>query len=255
MAYFYLDDSKHHARGFSLAAFAICDTDPQIGLSSLLLKNGFDPSVHEFKSSTSMKDNSNLQSLRDDFRQFIRSECKLAVCIVEGDANIGPAALRLLQKTLTHKSLKERRHEVFFDEGLFSSRQAAEIMSKECDGLEKCSFHFEQDSKIVAGIQIADLVAHTCATMLSDALGHVHKNVRIENSGYPYDVEINLGFELWAGLRYCFLSENKTDSWDEDDFAFVVVEPYGLFIHDSVSDPVAKAARKRFGEMYLGCIH
>lgn len=255
MAYFYLDDSKHHAWGFSLAVFAICETDPQVELTSILVKNGFDPSLYEFKSSTRMKDNPKLRSLRDDLKQFIQSRCKVAVCVVEGDVNIGPASICLLQKALTHKSLKGRQHEVFFDEGLFSSKQKAEKMAGEYEVLEKCSFHFEQDSKSVAGIQVADLAAHTCGIMLLDALGHIDKKVRIKNSGYPEDDEIDLGFELWASLRYEFLSENKTSFKDEFDIAFVAVEPFGLFIHDSVGDAVTEAAHGRFGEMYLGCIH
>lgn len=255
MAYFYLDDTKHHAWGFSLAAFAICETDPQVELTTLLVKNGFEPSHYEFKSSTRMKGNPKLQSLRDDLRRFIRSESKVAVCIVKGDKNIGPASLRLLKEALTHRRFKGQRHDVFFDEGLFPSRLAAEKNANEIVGLEKCTFHFEQDSKSIAGIQVADLVAHTCGIMLLDALGHIDKKVRIKNSGYPEDDEIDLGFELWASLRYEFLSENKTDFKDEFDMAVVVVQPYGLFIHDSVTDTVAEAARKRFGEMYLGCIH
>ena len=255
MAYFYLDDSKHHARGFSLAAFAICATDPQVELTSLLTKSGFDPSHYEFKSSTLMKDNPKMQSLREDLKLFIRRNCKIAVCVVEGDKNIGPASLNLLQKTLTHKSLKRQRHEVYFDEGLFSSSRVAEEIIGESEGLQNCSFNFEQDSKSVRGIQVADLVAHTCGTMLLDSLGYIKKMVKIAESGYSEDIEINLGSELWASLRYEFLSANKSPPKDEFDVACAEVEPYSLFIHDSVSSAVAKAARKRFGEMYLGCIH
>lgn len=255
MAYFFLDDSKHHAWGFSLGAFVICDTDPQAELTSLLAKCGYDPSRYEFKSSARMKGNPQLQRLRNVLKWFIRSRCKVAVCIVDGDEYIGPASLQLLQKALTHKNLKGGVHQVYFDEGLFPSRKMAERNSSEIDGLDKCCFHFEQDSQTVAGIQVADLAAHTCGIMLLDALGHVDKKVQIKNSGYPEDVEIDLGFELWASLRYEFLSENKTEFSDEFDDAFVAVEPYGLFIHDSVGKAIAKAARERFSEMYLGCIH
>ncbi|EAV40429.1 hypothetical protein SIAM614_21405 [Stappia aggregata IAM 12614] len=255
MAYFFLDDSKHHTRGFSLAAFAICETDPQAELTSVLRENGFDPSVYEFKSSAPIKDNPGQQRLRNHLKWFIRRNCKIAVCVVEGDRNIGPASLRLLQKAIAHKRFKGQRHEVYFDQGLFSSRQTAQRIASECVGLEKCSFNFEQDSRSVAGIQVADLVAHLCGTLLLDALGHIDKKVKIKNSGYPQDLDIELGFELWADLRYEFLSVAKPNPDDEFDMSVVAVEPHGLFIHESVSEPVAEAARKRFGEMYLGCIH
>lgn len=46
MAYFYLDDSKHHPHGFSLAAFAICDEDPHEELEALFAKYGFDTATN-----------------------------------------------------------------------------------------------------------------------------------------------------------------------------------------------------------------
>ena len=108
MAYFYLDDSKHHAHGFSLATFAICDEDPHEELNTLFAECGFDLITYEYKSSTAMLDNPNLQRLRDALRGFVRSKCKIAVCVVEGDKNIGPASLELLRKATTHPNLNEK---------------------------------------------------------------------------------------------------------------------------------------------------
>jgi len=107
----------------------------------------------------------------------------------------------------------------------------------------------------VPGIQVADLIAHTCGTMLLDGLGKINKIVSVPNSRYDDDVEINLGFEMWAGIRYAFLSVCNGAYIDDEDFAVVRVEPNGLYIDPSASLEVAVAARKRFGSMYLGCIH
>jgi len=74
MAYFHLDDSKHHPHGFSLAAFAICEEDPHEALEALFVKSGFDLSNYEYKSSTTMHDNPSLQRLRDAMRGFVRSK-------------------------------------------------------------------------------------------------------------------------------------------------------------------------------------
>ena len=255
MAFLYLDDSKHHRRGFSLATFVVCETDPQDELTSLIKTSGFDPATFEFKSSYSMKDNPELKILRDKLPQFILHKCELAVCIVTGDKNLGSASLHLLQKALQHKHLINSEHEIFFDEGLFSSKTAANKLAQELDGFEKCTFHFEQNSLNIAGIQIADLAAHTCATMLSETLGLIDKEVEIIDGGYPDGTMAKLGFELWARVRYNFLSKSKTDDYDDPDFAFVNVEPFGLFIHESADEVLFKAAHERFGEMYLGCIH
>lgn len=254
MAYFFLDDSKHHKRGFSVSAFAICEENPQDELIALFVESGFDPSSFEFKSSSSMHDNPRLRDLRLKLRAFIHHKCRVAVSVVTGDKKIGPTSLRLLKSALSHHSLHGQTHEVFFDEGLFSSRQAGEKQAAKLGSLEKCQFHFEQDSKSIAGIQVADLVAHTCGIMLLDALGYINKKVRVRGSGYD-DVDIELGFEMWAGMRYAFLRVNKAYPKDDLDLATVEVEPFGLFIDESVEQVVADAARERFGEMYLGCIH
>ena len=255
MAFFYLDDSKHHQHGFSIAAFAICDEDPREELEALFDKCGFDLSTYEYKSSTIMRDNPKLQSLRDALKGFVRSKCQIAVCVVDGDKNIGPASLELLKKATLHPHLRAQRHHAFFDEGLFSSKGAAIKVAKEIGGLDECIIHFEQDSCCVPGIQVADLVAHTCGTMLLDALGKIKKTVDVPNSGYDDDLKIGLGFEMWAGIRYAFLSVGNGAGIDDENFAVVLVEPHGLYIDPSASPEVTVAARNRFGSIYLGCIH
>lgn len=255
MAFLYLDDSKHHAHGFSLAAFAICDEDPHEELETLFVKCGFDLSSYEYKSSKTMRGNPSLQRLRHALRGFVRSKCQIAVCVVDGDKQIGPASLELLKKAILHPKLRDQHHQVFFDEGLFSSEGTARSIAAEICGFDDCTIHFEQDSQRVPGIQVADLIAHTCGTMLLDALGEINKIVKVPNSGYDDDVEIDLGFEMWAGIRYAFLSVGNGADIDDEDFAVVLVEPHGLYIDPSASPEVTVAARKRFGSMYLGCIH
>ncbi|MDA5095019.1 hypothetical protein O2N63_13090 [Aliiroseovarius sp. KMU-50] len=257
MAFLFLDDSKHHRFGFSLAAFVICDTDPSENVSSIFRRYGYDPLSFEFKSSAKMKGDSNLQDLRVALKSFIARECKIGVCVVEGDKNIGPAGLKLLEQALTHPKLTACHHEVFFDEGLFSSVRAAEALIKNKVTLETCNFHFEQNSRYVLGIQLADIVAHTCGTMLLDALGTISKKIVINepNDDVYHGTEVGLGFEMWASIRYAFLSRNKPKPNDDFELANVDVYPWGLFIDDSADEKIALAAKDRFGQMYLGCLH
>lgn len=259
MAHIYLDDSKHHHRGFSLATFVVCETDPSSALTSMILDAEFDPQSFEFKSSAIMQNNPRLQSFRDQLMGLISKEYRVAVCVVKGDEFIGEASLQLLQKVLGHRSLDGGKHEVYFDQGLFQSEEKAKNMAGTFVGLDNCNFHFEQDSKHVLGIQLADLVAHTCATILSEKLGFINKKVKIDSelSGYEDADLFELGFMLWAALRYNFLGENKSKTLDpnDPDFAMLSVEPYGLHVHNSTNESVEKAARHCFGEMYVGCIH
>lgn len=257
MAYLYLDDSKHHRYGFSLAAFVICETDPTEKINSIFRRNGFDPLSFEYKSSAKMQGDERLQALRSELKAYIGRSCKIAVCVVEGDKKLGPAALKLLSKALDHPQLAGRQHQVFLDEGLFRSTKAAADLARDDVALASCEFHFEQDSRNVLGIQLADTVAHTCSTMLLETLGHVTKKIvvnELRDSVY-HGMEIELGFEMWAGIRYAFLSQNKANPKDDFDLANVDVYPWGLFIDKSVSKNITTAAMERFGENYLGCIH
>ena len=257
MAYIYLDDSKHHRFDFSLGAFVICEADPTEYVSSVFREFGFDPAEFEYKSSAKMVSDEGLRNLRTALKSFIGTQCKIAVCVVNGDKRLGPAALQLLSGALSHPKLIGQTHKVFFDQGMFSSVKAASELAKRDATLACCEFHFEQDSRTHLGIQLADIAAHTCSTMLLEALGHITKKVTIDNpsdSGY-HGLEIELGFEMWADIRYAFLAQSKQNPKDDFDVAYVDVFPWGLFIDESVSDKVSAKAMQRFGENYLGCIH
>ncbi|WP_102866927.1 hypothetical protein [Pseudovibrio exalbescens] len=150
-----------------------------------------------------------------------------------------------------------QHHQVFFDEGLFPSKRSAEDLAGAIEALSLCEFHFEQDSQKLRGIQLADIVAHKCGIMLLHALGYNKKTVIVdEPNDSAYDgLEIDLGFEMWAGMRYAFLFENKPNPKDDFELATVDVFPWGVFIDSNVYRLSASAAMERFGEIYLGCIH
>lgn len=257
MAFLYFDDSKHHPHGFSLGALVICPEDPSAAMSGLYKRFGYDPLTFEFKSSAKMHADQNLRKLRSAMKSFIGRGCKIAVCIVEDDKRLGPAGLELLKSALSHPRLAGERHTVYFDEGLFSSTKSAEVLSGNEAELDECSFHFEQDSRAVKGIQLADVVAHNCGVMLAETLSKEPKMVTLSTPGDDlYDgTEVELEFELWATIRYAFLSQNKPNPKDDFELAFVDVFPWGLFIDQGIDERLAVAAMGRFGENYLGCIH
>jgi hypothetical protein len=73
---------------------------------------------------------------------------------------------------------------------------------------------------------------------------------------------IELGFELWAVVRYCFFGEGPNVTVEElqaaddvTDLLRVEVGKRGLYIADSCSERLRTAASSRFGSMYIGCIH
>ena len=259
MGYLYFDDSKHPQHGFALGVFVFSDKDRTELINNQLRRSGLKPGEDEFKSSALISRNPHLLRLRAGLRKVLCRYCELGVVVVRYDHELGSESLVLLQKLLRHPKLLEAHHDVYFDQGLFSSRTKGQLLANTKDGLENQRLHFEQNSKLIAGIQLADLAAHACSTMLLEALGCIAKTVKAgDGSGYDPNLQMKLGFELWAGIRHNFLSEAPPDpkEWNEGELQPLAnVEKFGFHVASTAGEKLRNAATKRFGTMYLGCIH
>lgn len=96
--------------------------------------------------------------------------------------------------------------------------------------------------------------------MLLEEMGLVRKTVLAgDGSGYDPNLEIELGFELWASLRYALLGRNQEieglSTPGDPANPYFRVEGYGLYIAPSCTQELTTHARNRFGVNYLGCIH
>ena len=123
---------------------------------------------------------------------------------------------------------------------------------------EDISVLIRQDSREVGGLQLADHVAHSLSGMLLEQMGLLRKHIKAgENSGYDPELLIELGFELWASLRYSLIY-GPNDATPEDDqlvTATFPMEGFGLYVAPSCNSDLTSHARARFGTNYLGCIH
>lgn len=258
MAYFFLDDSKHPDFGFALAVSAVFKDNPTERVARLMTARGLVPYRDEFKSSYRMRGDCAMQGLREDLRSVL-NDCKLGVCVVPNERELARNAALLLKKMLTHPDLASLRHEIFVDQGICCRAVNQSSMSSIPEASE-CTFNFEADSREVLGIQLADLAAHTCGLMMKDSLGLVGKCLPAgENSGYDPEMPIELGFSMWASLRYSFLAVPAQDiDWETDSYEKIRTfhaEEYGLVIDPNLSASVANAASSRFASHWLGCIH
>ncbi len=258
MSYFFLDDSKHPDNGFVVAVFVAFPVDLSQEVAQRLKLRGLRPYVDEFKSSHRMDGHEVLQNLRDDLRDVLRT-CKLGICVSGDEKRLPNQASILLEKMLSHPDFSDAHHKIITDQGIFSTKSAQAEM-RVIRGAERCEFQFEADSKIELGIQLADLAAHTCGIMMKDSLGLISKTLRAgENSGYDPDSRIELGFAMWASLRYCFLGISAPDlNWEADDIkklCTVYTHDHGLVVDSNLSEDLREATYDRFGSMYLGCIH
>lgn len=269
--YFFFDESIHDRGEFILGAFVYRETNPQQEISAILKSVGLMPGRDEFKSSAHMGRDPRQSVVRDELKDMILDGTRLAVVVLpsENRADLGNTALQALQTFITVNDLPLDHPDVYLHGGVFASRAVGEAQVATLGLSQHCDVHVETDSRAVCGLQLADLVAHTASMMLLETLGLVNKTVKAgENSGYDPDMDIRLGFELWAGLRYNFFGGEVPDpdaaegpthavypEFVDAPWPLMPVEPHGLYVSSRCGKALADAARKRFGQMYLGCIH
>jgi hypothetical protein len=258
MGFFYFDESIHSSAGFVLGAWVACQTDPTERVNEALLRAGLRPGLDEFKSGARMLGNPSMVRAREELHDVVR-QCRVGVVVVPVDRrqDVGIEAVRGLHKILSFTGLGISGHAVFLDQGLVPSRLGFNGLLGEL-GLSGNSIQIEQDSVLVPGLQLADTVAHTCATMLLAQMGLVTKRVKAgDNSGYEPDDDVDLAFMLWAGLRWNFFGAPPPppQEWDSQLDWQIDVDSRGLFIAASCSEKLAAKTRERFAKMYLGCIH
>lgn len=257
MGYFFFDESIHQNPGFILGTFVGLKDDPGNLIADALIACGLDPSVDEYKSRALKKDNPKQTQLREMLWEMLFLRAKVAVCIgptSERDC-FGFEALRCLKKVIDSNRIFEN-NSVFFDQGFFPRSCDSDSLKKEFQLHENTGLYLEQDSRRVRGLQLADLTAHTCSMMLLDTLGLIKKTVKAgENSGYPPDLEVELGFEMWANVRWLFFNGGFPSKFETHEDFIVNVADYGLHIYENCSEQIKQSALDRFGTCYLGCIH
>lgn len=259
MGFFYFDESIHEKDGFIIGAFIYYRADITPSVFGALTEVGLRPGIDEFKSSAKMAAVPEQIKARGRLRCLLDGVSTGIVVIPSAEREkLGDEAILGLGKILQANDLLVKLHQVFLDQGISVTGAALEIFRKGPGRL--CEVHVNQDSKVIGGIQLADLAAHSMSVMLLEQMGLFKKMVKAGgNSGYDPELEIELGFELWASLRYSFFKapHPKPGPIPDDPVGELIfdVENYGLHIAATCSGRLREAALARFGECYLGCIH
>jgi hypothetical protein len=260
MGFFYFDESIHPKGKFSLGAFVYSERALDDPVAQALQECGLKPCVEEFKSRARMDHDPRQSHARELLQSVMRTHSRIGIIVAPHDPRelLGFEAFKGLKKVISTNTFESGSHCLYFDKGIFTSATTAIIAAELLSISPPCRFCFEQESREVLGLQVADLVAHTCATMLLAQLGLVKKMVKAgENSGYDPNLDIDLGFELWASVRYNFFAAAppNPDTWKTQLDFEIDVASRGLHIAESCDVGVRAAALARFGRMYLGCIH
>jgi hypothetical protein len=228
MSYLYFDESIRDRGGFIVGALVISDSDLSPVVRDLWRDMGLDSETFEYKSSCLKLGDRQGQQQRDMLRQLLHSSrLALTVCPNADRQRLGTHCLSLVSQLLETGLLPADQHNLYVDRNIV-------IPARDRDSLASrgVSVHPNQDSRILAGLQVADHAAHALGGMLLEEMGLVRKTVVAgEDSGYDPDLKIELGFELWASLRYALLGRNEE------------------------IERLSTLVRKRFGVNYLGCIH
>lgn len=259
MGNFYVDDTIQTKGGFVLGAVVYSKNDLTPAVFDAIKAAGLRPGIDEFKSGAHMQSRPERQRLRDLLKETIqRVGVGVVVAPYSRRADLGEEVLVGLKKFIIANKMAAKPHEIFLDEGIECSQASLDAFTGDGDALLRV--HRNQDSRVIGGIQIADLAAHSMGIMLLEHQGLTTKKVKAgENSGYDPDLEVEIGFEMWATLRYTFLKAPQPNpgSIPDDPVGDLIfnVKDYGLHVAASSNDELRNAAVERFGECYLGCIH
>ncbi|GMT41466.1 MAG: hypothetical protein IEMM0001_2201 [bacterium] len=257
MANLYFDESIRENGGFIIGVVVISEDDLSARIITEWKIMGLNPNENEYKSST-IKANNEISVKQREFISRLVHSSKLALVVLPSHERkqLGNYCAELVLQLLDTNKLPNESHRLFLDENIFIDK---DVKAKLED--RKVNVYLNSDSKLEAGIQLADHASHALGGMLLEEMGIIKKQVRAgDNSGYHPDDMLDLGFELWASLRYALIGNNEyieglSPPPDDPANPFFMVDGYGLYIAGSCSKFLAAAAKKKFGINYLGCIH
>jgi len=242
----YVDESIHERGGFIVIA-AVASVEPiQSIMDEALLACGLVPGQDEFKSCMKMQGNEAAQILRSRVRDILNTQCRvaIAICTITERPNLMSYAGRLVKQIAGSEGFETGV--VYFDGGM--KRNSLDMppgWKAECD----C------DSRVVAGIQLADGAAHNVAMMILVELGLFNKTVSVSGF-YPDDAgEMPVAWELWASTRYALSSGVPVSGYDEEGWCEPLMKPFGLLVSDKCSGEVKSAVERRLASVWVGCIH
>lgn len=254
MGFLYFDESIRERGGFIIGALVVSEADLSQDVRERWRSMGH--AAHEYKSGQLKASDPVGQGQREALWEVLDSSAlALCVCPCSDREALGGFCAALTAQVHDTGLLVSGPHDLYVDEGIAVPEDDRIALAS-----RGVATHVNQDSRVVAGLQVADHAAHVLGGMLLEEMGLLRKTVpAAENSGYDPDLALELGFALWAGLRHALLGKNEEmeglSTPGDPVNPYYRVEGYGLYIAPSCSEELADHARKRLGTNYLGCIH
>lgn len=272
----FVDESINSPHGFIASALVFDYASSESSVRAALKAVGLVPGRDEFKSGRRMDTDAVMRELRDRLLTIAGSPgVKLAVVStpVSERAALGSAILSQLALILRRNGVDPACVDIYFDEGFFPRTERAQQIAAEARDFDAMRFHFEQDSRAVLGLQLADAVAHTVGQVLRQELSPARKEIRLgEGDGYPEGTPADLAFVLLKGLRQTLfhrpavpegkehLVDLRTEPKiirDDEDPVTSGERPdllgWGVFVASSLAADLQRVIEDTFRQIFLGC--
>ncbi len=272
----YIDESIHDSLGVVVTAFIFTDEAFNEYVIEALQKAGLSPPQEEFKSSARMDTNQRMRKARKNLLELAGNKSEIAVFF--GPFNrqhLGRQTFQAFQSILTRNAIQPELLSVHFDKEIFPSQQEADRLHTLFYSLKGCKILAREDSRICAGIQVADAVAHSFGRIIKEVLTDTRKMIDIggPNTGYPKGTEASLGWSLLMNLRYALFTRPVVYNGEPYPVASdpVIIDPtrddpvdfgihpillgWGVQVAPEADSELRQAVEKELGQIWLGCIH
>jgi hypothetical protein len=272
----YIDESVHNDFGFVATALIFSDKTLEPAVAGALGSVGLVPFRDELKSSARMDADARLRTVRDNVLALAGSEARVAIFLGPYDrGTIGKHSLQALQTVLIRNGLETLPLDVHFDADIFPSNAEAERLHPLFRALQNSRIHPREDSRLVLGIQVADVVAHSFAQIVKAEIAGEAKEVDIggPKTGYPAGTKAPLGWSLLMGLRHALFTRPIAYRGEEYSLATdpIILDPvkddpttygqnpvllgWGLLVAPDAGIDLRSAVERSLGRIWLGCIH
>ena len=272
----YVDESVHADSGFVASSFVFTEAGFENDVEHALVEAGLTPREQELKSTARMDSNPAMRAARDSILALAGSRTRLAVFVGPYDRRtIGKHCLQALQSVLLRNGLMPSSLQVHFDEDIFPSEAEAQRLHQLFRFLSDVRVHSREDSRVILGIQVADVVANSFGQILKAEISGESKIVEIggPNTGYPEGTTAPLGWSLLMSLRYALFTRPMAyegqvyppasdpvvlDPINDDPASYgqhPVLIGWGVQVAPESCAELRHAVERSLGKLWLGCIH
>lgn len=272
----YVDESVHSGSGFVAMAFVFAGSSFEREIEHTLREAGLSPREDELKSSARMDADPRMRAARDSIVSLAGSSTRVAVFVGPYDrSTIGKDCLQALQSVVLRNGLSTASLDVYFDEAILPSGPEAARLQRLFPALSTVRIHPQENSRLVLGVQVADVVAHSFGQILKAEISGESKEIEIggPNTGYLQGTRAPVAWSLLMSLRYALFTrpiwyEGQPYRPESDP---VVLDPvnddpvkyglhpilldWGVQVAPEANSELRYAVERSLGKLWLGCIH